>query len=108
MRPLSYTTVVNDEGICLVDITDLEDGIIFVWTVDDCFLLRDIVAFDLLMRLAPQCLEGKRLRWFRHAWAFHNLVAHPAMQLLAFLGMGKLGVKIHDLTIPRPVGKKKP
>lgn len=57
---------------------------------------------DLAFLTRPSVLEGKRMRWVRHAWVVHNLVAHPAMQLLAFLGYGRLGVKIHDATIPRP------
>ena len=47
-------------------------------------------------------LEGRRLRWRRHAWAIHNVIAHPAMQVAAWLGAPRLGVAIHDATIPRP------
>lgn len=59
-------------------------------------------AVDLVMRVCPQALEGRRLRWARHAWAFHNLIAHPLLQILAWVGLTKLGIKVHDMTIPRP------
>lgn len=59
-------------------------------------------AIDLLMQLNPAILEGKRLRFIRHAWALHNLLAHPALQVLSWLRLTKLGMKIHDQTVPRP------
>lgn len=59
-------------------------------------------AHDLVMRLHPSALEGRRLRWVRHAWAIHNLVGHPLMQLLVWLGQPKLALAVHDRTVPRP------
>jgi hypothetical protein len=47
-------------------------------------------------------LEGRRLRWAKHAWAIHNLVGHPLLQICAWAGQVKLGLKIHDATVPRP------
>lgn len=34
-------------------------------------------------------------------WFVHNMFAHPAMQLLRMIGLGRLGDKIHDYTIPK-------
>ena len=59
-------------------------------------------AIDAVMALRPSALEGKRLRWARHAWALHNLVGHPLLQLLVWLGQTKLGMAVHDGTVPRP------
>lgn len=59
-------------------------------------------ALDLVMAVKPSAVEGKRFRFARHAWVFHNLVAHPGLQVLAWLGYPKLGFKLHDSTIPRP------
>lgn len=60
-------------------------------------------AIDLAMRLGPHVLEGSsEFKFARHTWAFHNLIAHPLMQICAFLGLTKLGLKIHDSTIPKP------
>jgi len=60
-------------------------------------------AIEAVLLLAPQLLEGRRLRWRRHAWAIHNLIAHPAMQVAAWLGAPQLGIAIHDATVPRPL-----
>ena len=61
-------------------------------------------AVDLLMQLNPSIIEGKRLKFIRHAWAFHNLFAHPVLQILSWARLTKLGMKVHDKTVPRPKG----
>lgn len=63
-------------------------------------------AIDLVMMLKPSALEGRRLRWVRNSWAKHNLVGHPVMQILCWLGMPKIGLRLHEATIPRPLGKR--
>ncbi len=62
-------------------------------------------AIDLIMRLCPEALEGKKLKYLRHRWAVHNLIGHPLMQILAWLHLTPLGLKIHDLTVPNPITK---
>jgi hypothetical protein len=65
--------------------------------------LEGMEAINLLLRVCPQALEGDtRFKWHRHRWAFHNLVAHPVMQVLALFGFGRLGIRLHDVTIPVP------
>ena len=59
-------------------------------------------AFNLVMDLCPNALEGKQAKYKRHAWAVHNLIGHPMMQILSWLHLTKLGIKIHDLTVPNP------
>ena len=59
---------------------------------------------DLLMRLCPSAFEGPRLRFVKHSWVVHNFVGHPLMQLCAWLGRPKLGLWIHDVTVPTPRG----
>jgi hypothetical protein len=61
-------------------------------------------AIDVVMALRPSALEGKRLRFARHAWALHNLVGHPLLQVLVWLGARRLGMAVHDATVPRPRG----
>ena len=63
-------------------------------------------AIEAAMLLNPACLEGKRLRWPKNVWAFHNLVAHPVMQLLAWGKMHKAAFRLHDNTVPRPRWKR--
>lgn len=81
-----------------------EDGTIDVHVAGEPapIVLEGNAAFDLVMRHAPQFVEGRRFRWQRSAWAFHNLVAHPLLQLLAWMGRTELGLRIHDASIPRP------
>jgi hypothetical protein len=68
-------------------------------------VLEGFDAVEAALQLAPSLLEGRRLRWPRHAWAVHNLVAHPLMQLAAWLGAPRLGLALHDATVPRPTSR---
>ena len=69
---------------------------------------KDIEAIELIMKTMPAILEGKRLKWYKYTWAIHNLFAHPAMQILAFLGLYKAAFWIHDKTVPKPRQFKRP
>lgn len=62
-------------------------------------------AVNVIMKLCPDALEGKRMEYPRHAWAIHNIIGHPLMQILSWLHLPALGVKIHDLTVPNPITK---
>ena len=42
--------------------------------------------------------RAKRRPW--KTWVVHNIVAHPASELLYWLGLGKLGDRLHDATVP--------
>jgi hypothetical protein len=63
-------------------------------------------AFNLVMDLCPSALEGERGKYARHAWAIHNLLGHPLMQIFSWLGLPRLGIKIHDTTTPFPINKE--
>lgn len=65
---------------------------------------HDFDAFEAVMLLHPAALEGRRLRWVKNAWAFHNLVAHPLMQMMVWLGFKRAAIRLHDVTVPRPLG----
>lgn len=41
------------------------------------------------------------IRW---RWTLHNLVGHPASELLYQLGARSLGNAVHDATLPDPIG----
>ena len=66
----------------------------------------DIHALELIMQTRPSMLEGKRLIWPKFVWCFHNIIAHPLTQFFALLKMYKLAFWIHDITVPREIGKK--
>ena len=59
-------------------------------------------AVNLLMELCPSVLEGQQAKYHRHAWAIHNLIGHPLMQIFSWLHLPALGLKIHDVTVPKP------
>jgi len=65
-------------------------------------------AIELAYAIKPSVLEGRRMAHARHAWAFHNLVAHPVMQILAFFKAYHRALWIHDSTVPKPLGAKPP
>lgn len=37
----------------------------------------------------------------RWRWTVHNLVAHPLSELLYQVGLGGLGDRLHDATVPQ-------
>lgn len=59
-------------------------------------------SINIIMRLCPAFLEGKRLKYIRNAWAIHNMVGHPLMQIFSWIGLPSLGIKIHDKSTPNP------
>lgn len=65
-------------------------------------IVRDAEALQLIMALCPSVLEGKRGRYWKLAWAVHNLIAHPLMQIFSLLYLRKWAIWIHEITIPRP------
>lgn len=65
-------------------------------------VLEGPTAVELVMLVCPSALEGRRLRWARNAWVIHNLIGHPGMQILSWLGLSKLGLQLHEAMVPRP------
>lgn len=59
-------------------------------------------AFGLVMDLCPSALEGKQAKYHKNAWAIHNIIGHPLMQVLSWIHLTQLGIKIHDMTVPNP------
>lgn len=99
--------VLPADRIQSVDLSEVEMLIVRVHHSDVVqTTLRDQQAIDFLMELRPSALEGRRLRFARHAWAFHNLVAHPLLQVLTWVGLRGLGLLVHDSTVPRPRGAR--
>lgn len=102
-----------DRVVSIDEIAELDCGHLEIFEVivrmksGERFHLNGQMALDLVMAVKPSAFEGKRFRFARHAWAFHNLIAHPVLQILAWAGFHKLGFRIHDATVPRPVGRVK-
>lgn len=62
-------------------------------------------AINIIMALCPAVLEGHRMKYARNAWAIHNLVGHPLMQIFSWLHLTQLGIWMHDITVPKPKEK---
>lgn len=87
-----------------IDISRIEDGMVAVHTDDGMFGAYGFDAIEIIMAMKPSALEGRRLKWRRHAWAFHNICAHPIVQCLAWFGFKKAAIRFHDYTTPTPRG----
>lgn len=99
--------IVNADYIKYIDCQNLESNcsITIIYSDGRIDVLNKQPAIDLIMQLAPSMVEGKRLKFIRNRWALHNLLAHPLLQVLAWLGAPRLGFFIHDSTVPRPRSK---
>lgn len=91
-----------------VDISAIEfGGVKIVYSEGKEAIAIGIDAIEAVMLLKPSALEGRRLRWQKNAWAFHNLVAHPLMQIMIWCGFKKQAIRLHDATVPFPRGFRK-
>lgn len=102
----------GDQVFCYADVTSADFSCIEQLQVTvalrngQTFECRDIDALEIAMALKPSVLESRRLQWPKFAWAVHNLVGHPVMQVLAFFRVYRLAFWVHDQTVPRPLGAK--
>ena len=93
--------------IAQVDGTDIEQLCVRLYLNNGNMVeARDIEALDIVMQVKPSLVEGKRLKFAKHAWVIHNFVGHPLMQILAFFKMYSWAFYVHEATVPRPLGKK--
>ena len=103
--------IYKKDDIREIDISDIENLKISIF-VNGTYIkpvdIEGIDAINFIYRCCPHVLEGKRLKWLKHRWFIHNFIGHPLMQLLSFFGCYKMAMKIHDCTIPKPIGEKEP
>lgn len=99
--------ILNSDTIRWIECTNLvQHGYIRIYLQDGSSeLVEGPAAFDVVMRLCPEMLEGENAKYKRGAWAIHNLLGHPLMQILSWLGYADVGIKIHDATVPNPITK---
>ena len=86
-----------------VDFSEIDSLRVTVVHAEGADVAEGIHAIEALMELKPSALEGRRLRWAKRAWMFHNLVGHPLMQVLALLRLRRQALWIHDATVPKPL-----
>lgn len=85
-----------------IDISRVELGEVDIYTSDKKYTAHGFDAIEAVMMFKPSALEGRRLKWDKNAWAFHNFFGHPIVQILVWLGFKKQAVRYHDHTTPRP------
>lgn len=98
--------LIHLDAVTSVDCAHIEQLSVTVHHRDGVETVTGPDAIDVVMALRPSALEGKRMRWIRHAWAVHNLLGHPLLQVCVWLGQRRLGMAIHDATVPRPRGAR--
>ncbi len=100
----------GDRIIPVAQITGLDisglvtEEVVIVTTTEGDFIATGFHAIEAVMAIKPSAMEGRRLRWRKGAWAVHNMIGHPVMQILAWFGFGAAAVRFHDWTTPRPLG----
>ncbi len=109
MKPPLVLKAGNDlipfRDVARVDIAQIEEEVVNIYTHGgSSYCAQGFDAIEAIMILRPSAMEGQRLRWKKHAWAFHNIVGHPLMQFMAWMGLGRAAVRFHDWTTPRPRG----
>ena len=96
-------TLVNSNTIQSISIAKLvSHGFITISYLNYSEQVFGQEAVEILIRLCPSALEGQRLKFIKYQWSIHNIVGHPLMQVLSWLGLTSWGLKVHDATIPSP------
>lgn len=95
------------DEIALLDCSQIEDLIVVVKLKNgEEIIAKDIHALELVMQVKPSMLEGHRLLWPKFVWFIHNVFGHPLTQILALFKCYRLAFWIHDVTVPKPLGRK--
>jgi len=96
--------IVNADSIdCIICEDFLDYGEITIhYKNEEIEYVSGVEALQLIMKLAPDVLEGKKGKYYKNAWVVHNLIGHPVMQLLSWFGFKKAAIWVHDRTIPTP------
>jgi hypothetical protein len=101
--------LVLTSAVATISFTDIEQGYVYVTTKVNTkiYVVDGFAALELVWLFKPSALEGNnKIKWHKHVWAVHNLIAHPLMQILAWFKLYKQAIWIHDVTVPKPIGYK--
>lgn len=96
-------TVFSSEDVERLDLSSMEESetlLVKLKADDDWIVASGFDAIEILMAMKPSAAEGTRLRFRKHAWAFHNLIGHPVMQVLAWMGFKRSAIRFHDWSAP--------
>lgn len=95
--------LIRHSEIRYIDLKRIDEQVAVIYTSEyGKHEVSGFAAMELVWMLKPGAVEGHRLKWKKRAWAFHNLIAHPVMQLLAYCGFYKQAMWVHDITVPKP------
>ena len=95
------------DEIALLDCSRLEELIVtLTLKTGQVIVAEDIHALELVMQVKPSMFEGKRLKWAKFVWFIHNIFGHPLTQIFSLFKCYRLAFWIHDVTVPKPLGKK--
>lgn len=98
----------SPEHIEKIDCRDIEKMIVYVYIVTgNIITVEGLDAINIVMDANPAMIEGKRFKFKKGMWIIHNMIAHPVMQILALLRCYKIAMWVHDVTIPKPIDRKK-
>lgn len=91
-----------------IDVSNLESQTISVTLIDDRIVeVTGFAAVELVWLVKPSAIEGlPYIKWNKNAWVIHNMIAHPLMQILAWFKLYKWAIKVHDVTVPKPIRYK--
>lgn len=104
---MSDSHIFKPEDIRVLDISQLQDLIVRGELVNGTsFEATDIRCIELIMTVKPSAFEGLRFIWPKLGWAVHNLLAHPLMHIMVWFRCYKAAFRLHESTVPRPLGKK--
>lgn len=97
--------IYNTDTIRTIDCSKyLSEGTVRVFFTNGASEVADgAESTNVIMTLCPAVLEGKEAKYARHAWAIHNLIGHPLMQICSWFHLTALGIRIHDATVPEPM-----
>ena len=52
------------------------------------------------LKCQDETTERMKMKRFYKNWPMHNIVAHPLMQILEWIGLVSMADKLHDATLP--------
>lgn len=100
--------IINVNNICKIEYyLDAENFILLTLQNGDKEKVIGHAAIDIIMRVCPSYLEGKKFKYIKNSWVIHNMIGHPLMQIFSWFKLKDLAIKIHDLTIPVPKADSK-
>lgn len=68
-------------------------------------ILEGEEAYDFIQMVHVPQRAAPRMSW---SWLFHNLIGHPLMGILSFLGFQEAAERVHEATLPRSERKGAP